>query len=356
VFGVIMAGGVGTRFWPRSREKHPKQLLNILGEQSLIQNTVNRLTPLIDKENIFVVSTQSQKDAIKSHLPFLDEHNYITEPKGRNTAPCIGLAAIYLEQFDPDGVMAVLPADHNIVNEEEFREILKTAEQVAYEEECLVTIGINPTYPSTGYGYIQFNRQVREINNIPVYHVKTFAEKPDLKTAERFIKSGDFLWNSGMFIWKISTILKEIEQNLPELYDGLLEIKKNLGSRREFESINNVYCKIKSISIDYGVMENTRNVRVVKGNFGWSDVGSWEEVYEYTQKDKNKIASKGSYFTIDSKNCFFDVPDKMVAAIGVDNLIVVETEDSILICDRNQAQRVKELVDILRQKKMNKYL
>lgn len=356
MFGVIMAGGIGTRFWPRSRERHPKQLLNIFGNTSLIQNTVRRLTPLIEHEKIFIVSTKNQKELLKDQLPLLKETNYIIEPKGKNTAPCIGLAAIYLQQFDPDGVMAVLPADHNIIDEREFIKILSIAEKVALEDECLVTIGINPTYPSTGYGYIQLNKEKNIIDDVTIYRVKTFAEKPDLKTAERFIKSGDFLWNSGMFIWKIRTILKEIEENIPELFDGLVEIKNKLGSRGESECVSSVYRRIQSISIDYGVMEHAKNVKVVKGNFGWSDVGSWEEVYEISDKDDDQVASKGPFIAIDSKKCLFDVPHKLVAAIGIDNIIVVETDDALLICDRSQAQRVKELVDEMKQNNLNQFL
>ena len=356
MFGVIMAGGIGTRFWPRSRERHPKQLLNIFGEQSLIQNTIRRLTPLIDDSKMFIVSTQKQKKLIRKQLPLLPEKNYIIEPSGKNTAPCIGLAAIYLQHLDPDGVMAVLPADHNIIDEQEFRKILSVAEQIARDDGPLVTIGISPTYPSTGYGYIQLGQRRKFVEDIPVYYVKTFAEKPDLKTARRFIKSGDFLWNSGMFVWKIKTILKEIEENIPELYDGLVEIQKKIGTTDESECIGNVYCRIPGISIDYGVMEHTKNVMVLKGDFGWSDVGSWEEVYEISEKSENNIVCDGTYIAIDSKKCLFDVPQKLVAAIGVKNLIVVETDDAILICDRKQAQRVKELVEQLKQSHLIKYL
>jgi len=231
MYAVIMAGGIGTRFWPRSRQKHPKQLLKILGNRTLIQQTVDRLDPLIKQEHIFIVSTQLQMDEIQQQLPFLKPENLIVEPKGKNTAPCIGLAALFVKHLNPNAIMAVLPADHNIKNEDQFKKVLAVAEQVAQQEECLVTIGINPTYPSTGYGYIQLDREIKNIADMSVYRVKTFAEKPDIRTAERFINSGDFLWNSGMFVWKAKTILREIEEALPELYDGLLEIDKTIGTK-----------------------------------------------------------------------------------------------------------------------------
>jgi len=351
-----MAGGVGTRFWPRSRTKKPKQLLNIVDERSMIQATVDRLDSIIPHERIFVVTTKPQKDEIQKQLPFINSENLIIEPKGKNTAPCIGLAAITLKQQDPDAVMAVLPADHRIQNDVLFRKVLTAAEQLAAKEKGLVTLGINPTYPSTGYGYIQIDAHQDEIDRIEAFRVKTFAEKPDYKTAERFLKSGDFFWNSGMFIWKVESILKEIEKSLPDLYDGLKEIEKYLGTNKEKEVIKKVYCQIKSISIDYGVMEHSKNVFVMKGEFEWNDVGSWEEVYKISSKDSFNNVLIGNHFLKDSTGCYIDSPKRFVAAIGVDDLIVVETDDALLICPRNEAQNVKDLVDAMNRKKLEQYL
>ena len=356
MYAVIMAGGVGTRFWPRSRIKRPKQLLNIGDKRSMIQATVDRLENLIPHDKTYIVTTKPQKAEIQLQLPFLKSKNLIIEPKGKNTAPCIGLAAIILKQMDPEAVMAVLPADHRILNDTHFREVLAAAEILAARDNCLVTLGINPTYPSTGYGYIQISDKRDEISGIEAYKVKTFAEKPDLKTAERFLKSGDFFWNSGMFIWKADTILKEIEKSLPDLYDGLMEIKKYLGSEKEKEVIQKVYCQIKSISIDYGVMEQSDNVFVLKGAFQWNDVGNWEEVYKVSAKDSNANVLLGNHLLKDSKGCFIDVPKRFVAAIGIENLIVVETDDALLICPRNRTQEVKELVDTMNRKNLDKYL
>jgi len=356
MYAVIMAGGVGTRFWPRSRFRRPKQFLKILDERTMIKATFDRLGELIPGDQIFVVTTENQSLQVREQLSALKSENLIVEPKGKNTAPCIGLAAVILKQRDPEAVMAVLPADHRIQKEPEFRRVLSAAGIVAAKRNCLVTIGINPTYPSIGYGYIQVNSKVDEINDTPVYKVKTFAEKPDLVTAERFLQSGDFLWNSGMFVWKAKTILHEIEESLPELYDGLKEIEKYLTTNKRDEVIQKVFCQIKSISIDYGVMEQSQNVYVLKGDFDWNDVGSWEEVYKISEKDENENVLIGNHFTRDTRGCLIDSPKRFIATLGVENLIVVETDDALLICRRDQAQQVKDLVDAMKRKDLDQYL
>ncbi|MBN2013244.1 mannose-1-phosphate guanylyltransferase [candidate division KSB1 bacterium] len=354
---IIMAGGSGTRFWPRSRQKNPKQLLQILGDNTLIQETIRRIEPLAKPDQIFIVSTESQIDAIKEQLPQIQSQNIIIEPRGKNTAPCIGLAAVHIRRQNPDALMAVLPADHHISNEQKFRDVMQVAHKVALEQDCLVTIGIHPTFPSTGYGYIQMNSPLAGAKHMSAFHVKTFAEKPDLHTAERFLVSGDFLWNSGMFIWKVSTILREIELALPELYDGLVEIEKYLGTNLENEVINKIYCQIRSISIDYGVMEHTKNVVVIKGEFGWSDVGTWDEVYKLLDKDKHGNVLIGEHHIVKSgSGCLIDSPDKMVAVVGLDDVVVVETDDAVLVCHRNAAQEVKDVVEHLQKKEKNQYL
>ncbi|UCE08787.1 MAG: mannose-1-phosphate guanylyltransferase [bacterium] len=356
MYAVIMAGGVGTRFWPRSRLKQPKQLLKILDDKTMIQATVHRLDKIISKDQIYIVATESQMEEIKKQLPFLKQENLIVEPKGKSTAPCIGLTAIILKQRDPEAVMAVLPADHRIRNEELFRKVLSAAEIVASKRNCLVTIGIHPTYPSTGYGYIQVNGKVDEVNDIDVFKVKTFAEKPDLTTAQRFLTSGDFLWNSGMFVWKVNVILEEIEESLPELYDGLLEIERYLGTASQDEVIKKVYCQIKSISIDYGVMEQSENVYVLKGEFDWNDVGSWEEIYKMSPHNEENNVIIGNHFTKDTKGCLIDSSDRFIATLGVDNLIIIDTDDALLVCRRDMAQNVKDLVDAMKRKNLNQYL
>lgn len=353
---LIMAGGSGTRFWPKSREKRPKQLLKIYGDKTMLQNTVDRLAPIVSAENMFVISTESQKDEIKRQLPSLPDRNLIIEPRGRNTAPAIGFAALCLERIDPEGVTVVLPSDHLITDDDLFIKTLKVAERVVDERDQLVTIGIEPTYPSTGYGYIQCNEKVEYIDDVSLLKVKTFAEKPNAATAKRFVDSGDFLWNSGIFVWKNKTILREIEEHLPRLFEDLMEIKPALGTPREAETVNRVYNQIKSISIDYGVMEYAKEVSVLRGSFGWNDLGSWDEVYKFLDKDSNENVLVGEHLLKDSKSCYIDAPQKLVALVGIDNLIVVDTEDALLICPRDRAQDVKDLVEIAKRKKMNHLL
>jgi mannose-1-phosphate guanylyltransferase len=356
MFGLIMAGGKGKRFWPKSRERHPKQLLKIFGDQTMIQSTVTRLKPAIPEGQIYVVSTETQIDMLREQLPSLPTTNFIIEPRGKNTAPCIGLAALFMERIDPKGVMAVFPADHVITNEAAFIKTLKAGAKVAAERNSLVTLGIQPTYPATGYGYIQFKEDLGEIDGVEAHKVKTFAEKPNVATAERFLSSGDFVWNSGVFIWKIETILKTIEEFLPHLYDGLLEIRDSIGTPKEADTINRVYCQIKSISIDYGVMEHAQDVVVLKGQFGWNDLGSWDEVYKFHARDENENVLLGQHIVKEGRGNLIDAPQKCVALIGLNNLVVVETDDAILICPRDRAQEVQEIVEIAHRKKMNHLL
>lgn len=356
MYAVIMAGGIGTRFWPRSRYELPKQFLTILGNETLIQATFDRLHKIIPRQQIFVVTTGTQSQQVRTQLPLLPAENLIVEPKGKNTAPCIGLAAIMLKRIDPEAVMVVLPSDHRIQREEQFYAVLKAAEQFALKNDSLITLGIRPTYASTGYGYIQLNGQADEIDGLPIFKVKTFAEKPDATTAQRFIDSGDFLWNSGMFIWRVNAILRAIEELLPELYDGLMEIEKHWGKPSQNAVIKKVFCQIKSISIDYGVMEQSKNVYVLKGDFDWNDVGSWEEVYKISDKDENGNVLIGNHFTKDSQRCYIDSPHRFIATVGVDDLIIVDAGDALLICRRDRAQQVKDLVDAMKRKNLEQYL
>lgn len=356
MFIVIMAGGIGTRFWPKSRKKTPKQLLNIVGEKSMIRASIDRLGKLVNRDNLFVVATEDQRDGILKQLPLLQPENLILEPKGKNTAPCIGLTALFLRRINPNEAMVILPADHLIADEAQFQEILINAEKIALQTQYLVTIGIKPTYPSTGYGYIQYNGLIPDKFGIEAYEVKTFAEKPDRRTAELFLASGDFLWNSGMFIWQVKTILAAIEEYMPELYDSLMEIDKVIGTPDEESVLNKVYCQIKGKSIDYGIMEQAKHVAVLKGEFGWNDLGSWDEVYKISPKDENQNVLKGNHILKDVHDCLIDSPTKTVAAIGIQNLIIVDTGDALLICRKDQAQNVKDLVEIMKRKNLDELL
>ncbi len=359
VYAIIMAGGVGTRFWPRSREKTPKQLLEIVEKGTMIQNTVKRVRDLIEPKNILVVTNKIQKPMVAKQLPFLPAENIIVEPLGRNTAACIGLAGLFIRRLDPDAVMVVLPADHIMHDEEEFRRILRLAIWVAYESGKLITVGIQPTRPETGYGYIQVIDEDDGTNpyfSRGVYRVKTFAEKPNLTTAEQFIQSGDFLWNSGMFIWKVDTIMAELGRLLPELYAELSKIDEAIGGARYDHVVETAYRMIRSISIDYGVMEKTKDVYVIKGNFGWSDVGSWDEVYRIAGKDDAGNSVTGKAFLLDTRNTLVYSGEKFVATIGVEGLVVIFSGDAVLICKQGRSQDVKEVVDYLRRKQHSDFM
>ena len=358
-FAVIMAGGMGTRFWPRSREKTPKHLLQIFGQGTMIQNTVRRLEPIVRPSNVFVVTNRLQKAQVVRQLAHVPEDNILLEPVGRNTAPCIGLAALHIRRQNPDAVMIVLPADHLIDNEQEFHRVLQLAVETAQESSNLLTIGIKPTHPETGYGYIQFLNEDGGQN--PYFHkgvlkVKTFAEKPNLQTAEKFLSSGDFLWNSGMFVWRVDAILAQIQKCLPEMYGELMKIERELGSPRYQQTLETVYGMIRGISIDYGVMEKAAAVYVIPGSFGWNDIGSWDEVYRVSGKDDSGNSITGKVIQKDTKGSYVFSPDKVVAMIGVEDLIVVNTEDALLICRRGRSQDVKEIADYLKRKQMNEFL
>jgi mannose-1-phosphate guanylyltransferase len=354
-----MAGGVGSRFWPRSREASPKQLLHILGEGTMIQNTIARLQPLVPFEDIYIVTNKTQLDGLREQVPQVPPGNLIAEPFGRNTAPCIALTASVLHDRDPEAVMVVLPADHWIQNVGEFQQKLRTACEAASEMRCLVTMGIMPTRPETGYGYIQWSDRREEGNRFfdqGLRPVLTFAEKPDLPTAERFLASGDFLWNSGMFVWRVDVIEEELQRHLPDLYEQVQGIHSALGADYYQERLESIYRQIHPISIDYGIMEKSKNVYVTQCEFGWSDVGSWDETYRLSRKDTNGNSIVGDVVTIDTHGSFIRTAGKMIATLGVEDLIVVDTPDALLICKRGQSQRVQAVVDYLRRKKIGSLL
>ena len=353
LYAIIMAGGIGARFWPRSKKKSPKQLLNIVGEKTMIQETFLRLNGLVPRENILIVTNEIQKQGIIEQLSEVPLENIIVEPFGRNTAACIGLASVIIKKRSQNAVTFVMPADHIIQDNNKFIETLNTAAKFSYENQALVTIGIQPTKPETGYGYIQIDEDSAKDN---VYKVLTFAEKPNYSTAVSFIKSGDFFWNSGMFIWKIDTILDEINQYMPDLHDGLLQISSNLDDP-DFQSIlSQVYGQLKSISIDYGIMEKSDKVYLVKGFFSWSDVGSWEAVYDLSEKDHDGNVKVGTVYTDMALDSYIYSPEKFTAVIGLDNIIVINTKNALLICKRDKAQDVKNVIDYLKLNKLDEHL
>lgn len=349
---VIMAGGRGTRFWPQSRIRTPKQFLNIVGDGSMLRQTFDRVLPLAAPSNIWVVTSEDYREAAAAQIPELPEENIIAEPLVRSTAPCIGLSALHIRRRDQDAVMAVLPADHHISDTDLFLEALTTAAETARREQGLVTIGIRPTHPETGYGYIQVGEALTD----QAYRVTAFTEKPDRAVAETFLAGGRHLWNSGMFIWSVSTILNNMQRYCPALYDGLMTMEPCLGTANEAEQVRRVYESLPTISIDYAVMEHADRVFVVKGGFGWSDVGSWSAVQKFWKTDENRNAVRGRIIGIDTSDSIIEGGDKLVALIGVEDLIVVDTPDVLLICRKDRDQDIKRVIEELKRRGMTAYL
>ncbi len=321
--------------------------------------TYERVKALTDNDHILVVTNEDLKESIKKQLPNIPEKNVIAEPFGRNTAPCIGLAGTIIRKREPNSndVMVVLPADHLIPDEEQFRDALKVAAQYASQEKVLITMGIRPSYPETGYGYIQKSSPITTIDDRTIYKVKTFAEKPNMETAERFLESGDFLWNSGMFIWSLPTIMSQFEEHLPEIAESMQRLSDYVDTEKMDETIYDIYSRLRSTSIDYGIMEVADNVCVIEADFRWNDVGSWEAVYKLSEKDTNgNSVHADAFVNIEAQNNLIFSDNKLVAMVGVENLVVVETEDAILICKMDRSQDVKDVVDQLKRKKMKQYL
>ncbi len=342
MIALIMAGGIGTRFWPLSRKSHPKQFLNIVSKQSMLQMTVERLLPKIKMEDIFIVTAKSQVELTKKHLPKLPRENIIIEPFGMNTAPCIALSAYYLaRKYDESERMIVLPADHLIANQNEFLNSLQIGEDSANENN-LVTFGIKPNYPATGYGYIEAGTKV----SYNAFKVKQFKEKPDLKTAQKFIEAGNFFWNSGMFMWKIETILKAYRDYLPKIINVLNGISQKWDDEGITADISQQYRKMPRIPVDVGIMEQAEKRIVIPVDYGWNDVGSWKALYDISPKDKNENVINQECEILDSNNNYVN-SKKFVSLIGVDNLIVIESEDALLIIAQNRSEDVKKIVEKL---------
>ena len=355
---VIMAGGKGARFWPRSRNRLPKHLLDIISERTIIQETVDRISPLFPPEKILIVTGSAHAEELMRQLPGIPERNILIEPVGRNTAPCIGLAATVLRKTVGDDVMVVLPSDHRIADPEAFLQTIRASVAAAEQGDRLVTIGIKPTGPETGYGYIEQGDRFGTFEGMEVFSVRSIREKPNLEQAKSLLATGGFLWNSGMFIWKTSAILRALEEFLPDLYAGLLELEGVLGTADEKAAIHEAYNRFQSISIDYGVMEKAKNTFIVPGDFGWSDVGSWDALWEVSEHDEqgNAVRCPEGFIGIDTRNALVHSNGKLVALVGLDDVIVVETNDTILVCKRGASQDVKKVVDILEAEGRTKYL
>ncbi|MDJ0762465.1 MAG: mannose-1-phosphate guanylyltransferase [Myxococcota bacterium] len=345
VYAVIMAGGVGSRFWPASRAKTPKQLLDLTRSgQTMIAATVDRLVPEIPPERVIVVTGDITKDAVAKALPDLPLENILSEPKGRNTAPCIGWAAVHVKRKDENGVLAVLPSDHLVADRAAFFASAERAVEAA-SKGALVTFGIKPDRPETGFGYIEMGDPVAP----GVQAVLRFVEKPDLPQAMQYLEAGNFTWNSGMFFFTATRILGEIHRQMPDLHSGLAAIDAAMDAGSEAETVRHIYPTLPAQSIDYGIMEGAENILCVPVDFGWSDLGSWTAAHDLSSKDENGNAVEGDAIVIDAKDCLMRAPkDKLVALVGVRDLVVVDTGDSLLVCHRTKAQAVKAVVDALK--------
>lgn len=353
---VIMAGGVGTRFWPLSRKQKPKQFLPIISEKTMIEETVLRLLPLLPPKQIYTIANPTQSKSISLLLPQIPEENLLIEPQGKNTAPSLMLATAVIYCHNPNAVVLALPADHLIKDTTRFLQKVEAASCVALEEAIIVTFGIPPSYPSTGYGYIQISPQkVSNISGENFFTVERFKEKPGKKQAREFLDAGNHFWNSGMFLWQAKTLPMKLEQFAPRLFPFWEKMVSAIEKNQE-SLLNSVFDDIPSISIDYALMERARPVWMCQGDFGWSDVGAWSSLSTLWETDDRGNALRGDGILLDSSNCLIHNPDKFTAVIGAEDMIIVNTEDALLVCRKDCDQKVKKIVEILNEKKKKEYL
>lgn len=350
-YALIMAGGIGSRFWPISRTAHPKQFIDILGTgQTLIQQTYDRFLKIVPEENIFILTNEIYSDLVMEQIPGMDKSRILCEPIMRNTAPCIAYGCHKIQKLDPDAAIVVAPSDHLILDTNEFVRSITTSLKTASENDCLITLGIKPSRPDTGYGYIQYN--TKKIDD-DFFKVKTFTEKPNAELARTFVQSGDFLWNAGIFVWSVKHILKAFQKHLPEINDIFNEGAAIYNTEKESEFIQSAFTQCTNISIDYGIMEKADNVYVLPSEFGWSDLGTWASVYELSEKDYvgNAVIPSEKVIMYDSSNCMVNVPDgKLVILQGLHDFIVVEANNTLLICPRDREQEIKQIVTDVKQR------
>ena len=351
---LIMAGGRGERFWPRSRKRLPKQFLSLTDDgKTMIQLTVERILPLVEMDSIYIATNRSYKKLVQEQLPGLPEENILCEPAARNTAPCIGLGAAHMERKYGDAVMFVLPSDHLITYPQIFRRTLSEAARTAETGASLVTIGIAPTYPETGYGYIRFRPE--EMFGA-AYAVDGFVEKPDLEIAREYVQSQQYLWNSGMFTWKVSTILDNLQEYLPETWEGLRRIQQSIGTEEQEDVLEREFRLFRSVSIDYGVMEKAKNLYILTGSFGWDDVGSWLALERMQEKNDFGNIVSGNVVTVGTKNAIIQGEKKLIAAVGLENMIVIDTEDALLVCAKNSVGDIRKVIENLKICNRTEYL
>lgn len=356
-YAAILAGGLGTRFWPKSRASHPKQFLDILGTgETLIQSAYKRYASFILPENIYIITSEEYVGLVKKQLPQIKDENILAEPFRKNTAPCVAYIAFKLLQKDPQAALVIAPSDHLVVDVHIFKQLTVHALKFAAKNNALITLGIKPTYPNTGYGYIQYD--LNSAQDDVVYEVKTFTEKPDLELAEKFLASGDFLWNAGVFIWTAKDILAAFEQYQTEMYELFVLEKENFNTAEEKNALNRIYPLCVNISIDYAIMEKAENVYVVPADFGWSDLGTWNSAYINLKKDEKGNAVTGDQvIAFDVANTMISSNnEKLLVLQGLEDFIVVDTKDVLLICKKDKEQQVKEFLAEVKKKKGDKYL
>ena len=345
---VIMAGGSGTRLWPLSRNHRPKQSLNLVGERSMFQQAVDRLLPRFQFNHIWIITRQEHAAALQKQTPEIPSDQFIIEPHGHGTAPAIGLAAIHLYRQDPEAVMVVLTADHFIADRQTFLDVLSVSEKLA-EKGHLVTLGIDPGSPSSAYGYIEQGQALEEVDGFRVFRVRQFTEKPNRETAVRMVSSGLYSWNSGMFIWKVNRILEELHLQMPEFYEHLMQIDADLGLPAYPNTLAENWQKVEYQTIDYGIMERARDVVVVPVKMGWTDVGSWGSLIELLDPDSQGNIVRGQHLGVDTHSSLILGDKRLIATIGINDLVIIDTEDALLVCARSQEQHVKDLVEKLKQ-------
>jgi mannose-1-phosphate guanylyltransferase len=355
LYAVILAGGGGTRLWPLSRQRQPKHLLSLYKDHTLLAETYARVRPLIRADHLLVITVAEHAQAARDELPEVPASNFVIEPEGRGTGPCVGLMAALLRKRDADAVMISLHADHAIEDEESFRRVLSAALEAA-QAGHLVTLGVAPTCPETAYGYIERGDRLDQAHGHDVYRVQRFTEKPDLEEACSFVESGRYFWNSGIFAWRVSTILEQFRRLQPQLYTQLMEIEPSLGTPRQAEAMQRVWPSMQSVSIDVGIMEGADDVVVIPADVGWSDVGCWTSVADLLPADADGNVAEGEHVTLDCQDTYIHSSGRLVAALGLQGIVIIETEDAVLVCPKERAQEVKQVVEKLRKEGREQYL